>query len=155
MPNYRPIDSIPPEIMENPKDLKTNITVIADKFGDAREDELTEVPTLKDAFKIFQPKADLELTDEAGETVNETVRFQELKDMEYERLVPKSKTLTTLATAVDVYADLRKQLASSPRWRKIMEDPEARVVLVELLEQYLHMLESKAKRDGEEGSKKS
>jgi hypothetical protein len=148
------IGALPPVLKENVQAMDLSNTIIVGRFGEAKENELTPVKTLKEAFDTYEPSVEVGLTDVAGEKVSERLRFKELKDFEVERVVSQSKALSELSATVDVYADLKANLAKSPRWKKVFEDPAMREGLVDLLDQMLAILDPEGKtKDPDEQSK--
>ena len=150
----RIIGALPPVLKENVQAMDLSNTIIVGRFGGAKENELSPVKTIKEAFDTYEPSVEVNLTDAAGEKVTEDLRFKELKDFDVERLVPQSKALTELSATVDVYADLKTNLAKSPRWKKVFEDPAMREGLVDLLDQMLAILDPDGKtKDADEETK--
>ena len=146
-------DAVPLDLAQQVQDLETSNTIIVGKFGEDRENELTEVKTLKEAFQTYEPAAEVNLTTADGDQHTELLRFHELNDFNVEKLVPQSPTLTTLSVTADVYSDLKSQLAKSPKWKKVFEDPQTREGLVDLLEQMLTMLDPEGRTKGEDEGK--
>jgi predicted component of type VI protein secretion system len=149
-------DALPPVLKENVQNMDLSNTVIVGQFGEARENELTEIRTLKEAFETYEPSVEVEVNTVDGEKKTEVLQFKELRDFEVERIVPQSEGLTELSVTADVYADLKANLSKSPTWKKVFEDPAMKQGLVELLDQLLAIVDpdGKTKRaEDEEGEK--
>lgn len=143
-------DALTPELTEQVQSMDLSNTVIVGEFGEARQNELAPVRNMKEAFATYEPSVEVDVTSVKGDKVNEQIRFKEIKDFEVERVIPQSEALTELSATVDVYADLKAQLAKSPRWKKLFEDPDSRAGVTEMLNQILEILDPDGKTKDEE-----
>ncbi len=143
-------DALTPELTEQVQSMDLSNTVVVGEFGANRQNELTPVRTVKEAFEVYEPSVEVDLTTAKGDKVNEQLRFTDLKSFEVEQVIPQSEAMTELSATVDVYADLKAQLAKSPRWKKAFEDAETRAGLIELMEQMLAILDPEGKTKDEE-----
>lgn len=146
----RIIDALPPVLKENVQAMDLSNTVIVGKFGESREDELVPIRTMKEAFETFEPAVEISVTTTEGDKATERLRFKEIKDFEAERVVNQSEALTDLSVTADVYGHLKANLSTSPKWKKVFENPEMRAGLVELLDQLLAIVDPDGKTKGSE-----
>lgn len=129
--------------------IDTNKTLFMDQFtGDVEPGapELVEdIQNINDAFAHFKPKVDVSFTDEEGGSVDETLRFSEIRDFESQggkgRLVQNSPFLSGLKTKIDTNVKIRKGIEQNRKIRDILKDDASRAELKEVLESLLAELE--------------
>ena len=129
--------------------IDTNKTLFMDQFtGDVEPGapELVEdIQNINDAFAHFKPKVDVSFTDEEGGSVDETLRFSEIRDFESQggkgRLVQNSPFLSGLKDKIDTNVKIRKGIEQNRKIRDILKDDASRAELKEVLESLLAELE--------------
>ncbi len=130
--------------------IDNNKTLLMDQFtADAEpgNPELVEdIQNIGDAFAHFQPKVEVDFTDENGDSVNETLHFGEIRDFEAQggkgRLVENSAFLGGVKRKIDTNAKIRKSIEQSRKLRDILKDAGSREELKEMLQAMLEELES-------------
>lgn len=109
--------------------------------------ELVEdIQTIGDAFARFKPSVEVDFVDEDGGSVNETLRFNELRDFEAQggkgRLVENSAFLSGVKKKIDTNAKIRKSIEQNRKLRDILKDSTGREELKVMLKALLEELES-------------
>ena len=109
--------------------------------------ELVEdIQTIGDAFARFKPSVEVDFVDEDGGSVNETLRFNELRDFEAQggkgRLVENSAFLSGVKKKIDTNAKIRKSIEQNRKLRDILKDSTGREELKAMLKALLEELES-------------
>lgn len=130
--------------------IDNNKTLLMDQFtADAEpgNPELVEdIQNIGDAFAHFQPKVEVDFTDENGDSVNETLHFGEIRDFEAQggkgRLVENSAFLGGVKKKIDTNAKIRKSIEQSRKLRDILKDAGSKAELKEMLQAMLEELES-------------
>lgn len=128
--------------------LDANKTLLIDQFTtDASEEpELFEnAKTMADVFDHFKPSVEVDFQNENGETVTETLRFNEMKDFDVNggkgNLISNSQVLSDIKMHVDNAAKVHKQIEQNSKLRAILKDAAARDDLKALLQSMLDELE--------------
>lgn len=130
--------------------IDNNKSIIVDQYTkDVQPDEpeLYEGgKTLKDVFEHFKPKVEVDFANENGESINETLHFNSIKDFEANggrgNLVTNSPFLSDIKTKVDINAGIRKQIEQNKKLRDILKDEQSKNELKELLEAMLDELKN-------------
>lgn len=128
--------------------IDANKTLVIDQYtSDASEEpELFQgALNMKEVFDHFKPTVDVDFETAEGETVSETLHFNEIKDFEVNggkgNLVTNSKFLSDVKLHVDNAAKLRKQIEQNAKLRNILKDAQGREELRAMLQQMLNELE--------------
>ena len=130
--------------------IDNNKTLMIDQYTSDVEPgnpELVEdIQTIGDAFARFKPSVEVDFVDEDGGSVNETLRFNELRDFEAQggkgRLVENSAFLSGVKKKIDTNAKIRKSIEQNRKWRDILKDSTGREELKVMLKALLEELES-------------
>ena len=130
--------------------IDNNKTLMIDQYTSDAEPgnpELVEdIQNIDDAFRHFQPKVEVDFTDENGESVNETLHFSEIRDFEAQggkgKLVENSAFLGGVKKKIDTSAKIQKSIEQSRKLRDILKDGSSREELKEMLQAMLDELES-------------
>ena len=97
--------------------------------------------SMKEVFAYFKPKIEVEFTGEGGETKNELLNFNEMKDFEINNgkgnLINNSAFLSNLRSRKENCENVQKQIEKNARLRDILKNAEARGELKALLESIL------------------
>lgn len=132
--------------------IDANKTLIIDQYTDEApvEAELfQDAKTMKDVFDHFKPSVEVEFTNEEGETVPETLHFNEMKDFDVNggkgNLVMNSPFLSDIKIHADNSSKVRKQLEQNTKLRNILKDAQAREDLKVMLQAMLDELEQSNK----------
>ncbi|MCQ2142766.1 MAG: hypothetical protein MJY56_01720 [Bacteroidales bacterium] len=127
-----------------------NKTLMIDQYTSDAEpgnpEFVEDIQSISDAFAHFKPKVEVDVTDENGETVNETLKFGEIRDFEAQggkgRLVENSEFLSGVKSKIDTNVKIRKSIEQSRKLREILKDEKAKAEFKELLEAMLEEIES-------------
>lgn len=84
-------------------------------------------------FAHYKPKVDIELENENGQPIKETLHFASVGDFSVKNMTSQSPFLNELKTSKDFYEGLKKQLRSNKVLQKALENPESRQALLEAL----------------------
>ena len=130
--------------------IDNNKTLMIDQYTSDVEPgnpELVEdIQTIGDAFARFKPSVEVDFVDEDGGSVNETLRFNELRDFEAQggkgRLVENSAFLSGVKKKIDTNAKIRKSIEQNRKLRDILKDSIGREELKVMLKALLEELES-------------
>ena len=132
--------------------IDANKTLIIDQYTDEApvEAELfQDAKTMKDVFDHFKPSVEVGFTNEEGETVPETLHFNEMKDFDVNggkgNLVMNSPFLSDIKIHADNSSKVRKQLEQNTKLRNILKDAQAREDLKVMLQAMLDELEQSNK----------
>lgn len=129
--------------------LDQNKTLMMDQYTSDAEPgnpELVEdIQNINDAFDHFKPKVEVDFVDEEGGSVNETLKFSEIRDFEADggkgRLVQNSQFLSGVKEKIDVNAKIRKSIEQNRKLRDILKDEGSRAELKEMLQAMLAEIE--------------
>lgn len=104
--------------------------------------ELVEdIQSIDDAFEHFKPQVEVDFVDEEGGSVNETLRFSEIRDFEAQggkgRLVENSAFLSGVKAKIDTNVKVRKSIEQNRKLRDILKDQSSREELKEMLQAML------------------
>jgi predicted component of type VI protein secretion system len=127
--------------------ISQNKTLYIGQFSDAvDEPELfQEATNINAVFEKFKPKKEVEFQDENGESVMETLSFNDMSDFEAingtGKLVQNSSFLMDVKSNIDVNAKMRKQMEQSKRLRDLLGDKQSKEELRNVLQNLLDELE--------------
>ncbi|MGM9704012.1 MAG: hypothetical protein ACI3YZ_10795 [Prevotella sp.] len=129
--------------------IDNNKTLMIDQYTSDVEPgnpELVEdIQNINDAFAHFKPSVEVDFIDEEGGSVNETLKFGELRDFEAQggkgRLVENSKFLSGIKNKIDTSAKIRKSIEQNRKLRDILKEAGSREELKQMLQSMLAELE--------------
>ena len=129
--------------------IDNNKTLMIDQYTSNVEPgnpELVEdIQNINDAFAHFKPSVEVDFIDEEGGSVNETLKFGELRDFEAQggkgRLVENSKFLSGVESKIDTSAKIRKSIEQNRKLRDILKEAGSREELKQMLQAMLSELE--------------
>ncbi|MGM9699303.1 MAG: hypothetical protein ACI3Y0_11765 [Prevotella sp.] len=129
--------------------IDNNKTLMIDQYTSDVEPgnpELVEdITNINDAFAHFKPSVEVDFIDEEGGSVNETLKFGELRDFEAQggkgRLVENSKFLSGVKKKIDTSAKIRKSIEQNRKLRDILKEAGSREELKQMLQSMLAELE--------------
>lgn len=130
--------------------IDCNKTLMMDQYTSDVEpgnpDFVQDIENIGDAFAHFKPSVEVDFTNAEGETVNETLKFGEIRDFEADggkgRLVQNSAFLSGVKNDIDTNAKIRKSIEQSRKLREILKDEKGREEFKELLKAMLDEIES-------------
>ena len=129
--------------------IDQNKTLMIDQYTtdvDAGNPEFVEdIQNIGDAFAHFKPKVNVTFTDAEGGSVEETLKFNELRDFEAQggkgRLVQNSQFLSGIKEDIDTNAKIRKSIEQNRKLREILKEAGSREELKAMLKSMLDELE--------------
>ena len=128
--------------------ISQNKTLYIGQFQDSvDEPELFQDATnINAVFEKFKPQQEVEFQDENGDTVTETLSFNDMSDFESNggngKLVQNSSFLTEVKSNIDVNAKMKKQIEQSKRLRDLLGNNQSKEELRNVLQNLLDELES-------------
>lgn len=130
--------------------IDSNKTLLVDQFttnvDPGNPEFIDDIQNIGDAFAKFQPKVEVNFSDENGDTVAETLKFNEIRDFEAQggkgRLVQNSAFLSGVKQKIDTNVKIGKSIEQSRKLRDILKDASSREELKEMLQAMLNELES-------------
>ncbi len=130
--------------------IDQNKTLMIDQYTtdvDPGEPELVEnIQNIEDAFAHFKPKVDVSFTDEEGGSVDETLRFSEIRDFEANggkgRLVENSPFLSGVKMKIETNQKIRKSIEQNRKLRDILKEAGSREELKQMLQSMLDELKA-------------
>ena len=128
--------------------IDQNKTLMIDQYTtdvDPGDPELVEdIQNIEDAFAHFKPKVDVSFTAEDGGSVDETLRFNEIRDFEANggkgRLVENSPFLSGVKMKIETNQKIRKSIEQNRKLRDILKDAGSREELKQMLQSMLDEL---------------
>ena len=126
--------------------ISQNKTLYIGQFQEAvNEPELfQEATNINAVFEKFKPKVDVEFQDENGDTVEETLAFNEMSDFDANngngKLVTNSSFLLDVKSNIEVNAKIKKQIERSKRLRDILGDNQSKEELRNVLQNLMDEL---------------
>lgn len=128
--------------------IDANKTLVIDQYTSDATDEpdfFQGAKTMKDVFEHFKPSVDVDFENESGESISETLHFNEMKDFDVNggkgNLVSNSKFLSDIKLHEDTASKVRKQIEQNAKLRNILKDVHGREELRAMLQQMLNELE--------------
>lgn len=130
--------------------IDNNKTLLVDQFTSDAEPgnpELVEdIQNMDDAFARFKPQVNVTFTDAEGGAVEETLKFNEMRDFAADggkgNLVKNSAFLSEAKKNIDANAKIRKTIEQNRKLRDIMNDKQSKEELKEMLQALLDEIES-------------
>ena len=128
--------------------ISQNKTLYIGQFSDtvAEPELFQEASTIKDVFEKFKPKTTVEFQTEEGDSVEETISFNEMKDFEINngsgQLVQNSSFLLQTKSNIEANAKIRKQIEQNKRLRDLIGNQDSKEELRNVLQDLLDELES-------------
>jgi len=129
--------------------ISQNKTLYIGQFTDSvDEPELfQEATNINAVFEKYKPKMNVEFQDENGDTVEETLAFNEMSDFDSNggngKLVSNSSFLLDVKSNIEINAKMKKQIEQSKRLRDILGDQQSKEELRNVLQNLLDELEDK------------
>jgi len=130
--------------------IDQNKTLMIDQYTtdvDSGNPELVEdIQNIEDAFAHFKPKVDVTFTDADGGSVDETLKFGEIRDFEANggkgRLVENSPFLSGTKMKIETNAKIRKNIEQNRKLRDILKEAGSRDELKAMLQGMLDELQA-------------
>ena len=128
--------------------ISQNKTLYIGQFTNlVAEPELYQGATnINQVFEHFKPSIEVDFKDENGDTHEEVVGFNEMKDFEVNngngQLITNNSFLLNLKSSIDANAKMKKQIEQSKRIRDILGNKQSKQELREVLQYLLDELEN-------------
>ncbi len=130
--------------------IDQNKTLMIDQYTtdvDSGNPELVEdIQNIEDAFAHFKPKVEVSFTDAEGGSVDETLKFGEIRDFEANggkgRLVENSPFLSGTKMKIETNAKIRKSIEQNRKLRDILKEANNREELKTMLQSMLDELKA-------------
>ena len=128
--------------------IDQNKTLMIDQYTSDVEagnpDFVEDIQNINDAFEHFKPKVDVTFTDAEGGSVEETLKFGEIRDFEAQggkgNLVKNSPFLSGTKEQIDTNVKIRKSIEQNRKLRDILKEAGSRSELKEMLQSMLDEL---------------
>lgn len=122
---------------ESIADIPSNRTLLVKKLTDdapVSPEAVYGLQTVEEVFEHFSPSVELEMQNEKGEDVNETMAFKNLGDFNAKSIKEHSEFLSRLDVEKEQNIKIARQLSSNKALLKALKDPETRQAIIDLLE---------------------
>ena len=125
---------------ESIADIPSNRTLLVQKLTDeapVSPETVYGLQTVEDVFEHFSPSVNVEMQDDNGEDVLETMRFKNLGDFNADKLKENSDFLSKLDVGKEQNIKIARQLSSNKALLKALANPETRQAILDLLQSSL------------------
>ena len=125
---------------ESIADIPSNRTLLVQKLTDeapVSPETVYGLQTVEDVFEHFSPSVNIEMQDDNGEDVLETMRFKNLGDFNADKLKENSDFLSKLDVEKEQNIKIARQLSSNKALLKALANPETRQAILDLLQSSL------------------
>ena len=125
---------------ESIADIPSNRTLLVQKLTDeapVSPETVYGLQTVEDVFEHFSPSVNVEMQDDNGEDVLETMRFKNLGDFNADKLKENSDFLSKLDVEKERNIKIARQLSSNKALLKALANPETRQAILDLLQSSL------------------
>lgn len=122
---------------ESIADIPSNRTLLVQKLTDeapVSPEMIYGLQTVEDVFEHFSPSVEVEMQDDNGEDVVETIHFRNLGDFDVEKLKEHSAFLSKLDVEKEQNIKIARQLSSNKALLKALANPETRQAVIDLLQ---------------------
>lgn len=122
---------------ESIADIPSNRTLLVQKLTDeapVSPETVYGLQTVEDVFEHFSPSVQVEMQDDNGEDVTETMRFKNLGDFDSKKLKENSAFLSKLDVEKEQNIKIARQLSSNKALLKALANPETRQAVIDLLQ---------------------
>lgn len=125
---------------ESIADIPSNRTLLVQKLTDeapVSPETVYGLQTVEDVFEHFSPSVNVEMQDDNGEDVLETMQFKNLGDFNADKLKENSDFLSKLDVEKEQNIKIARQLSSNKALLKALANPETRQAILDLLQSSL------------------
>ena len=125
---------------ESIADIPSNRTLLVQKLTDeapVSPETVYGLQTVEDVFEHFSPSVNVEMQDDNGEDVLETMHFKNLGDFNADKLKENSDFLSKLDVEKEQNIKIARQLSSNKALLKALANPETRQAILDLLQSSL------------------
>ena len=125
---------------ESIADIPSKRTLLVQKLTDeapVSPETVYGLQTVEDVFEHFSPSVNVEMQDDNGEDVLETMRFKNLGDFNADKLKENSDFLSKLDVEKEQNIKIARQLSSNKALLKALANPETRQAILDLLQSSL------------------
>ena len=122
---------------ESIADIPSNRTLLVQKLTDeapVSPETVYGLQTVEEVFDHFSPSVQVEMQDDNGEDVTETMHFKNLGDFDSKKLKENSAFLSKLDVEKEQNIKIARQLSSNKALLKALANPETRQAVIDLLQ---------------------
>jgi len=126
-------------------DIANNRTLLVQKLtvNDAVKPEAVyDLKNVEEVFEHFKPHCSVDFQTEQGTTKTEEFHFSNLGDFGVKSIIDQSNFLTDLNVEVEQYNRIAKQFKSNKVLKSLIENPEGKQAVKDVLTALLHELNS-------------
>jgi predicted component of type VI protein secretion system len=137
--NERKIDT-----SESFGEISPNKTLFIQKLTDnepLRPEKVEGLKTVEEVFEHYKPNVSVELENQEGGTVNETLNFHSLGDFGVKNLVQQSSYLRKLNIERQMYLNIIKQLKTNKTLKSSLDNEETKAAFLNALKNFVQELE--------------
>lgn len=130
---------------ESIADIPSNRTLMVQKLTDeapAAPECIYGLETVEDVFEHFEPVVQLEHTDAEGAEIKELMAFKNLGDFDAKKIKENSEFLNGLDIEKEQSIKIARQLTSNRALQKVIENPETRNALAEIIEHSIQEIQA-------------
>lgn len=128
--------------------IDNNKTLMIDQYTKDAEpgnpEFVEDIQNINDAFAHFKPQVEVDFIDEEGGSVNETLKFNDIRDFEAQggkgRLVQNSAFLSSVKKKIDTNVKIRKSIEQNRKLRDMLKEAGSREELKQMLQAMLDEL---------------
>lgn len=125
-------------------DLAPNKTLFVQKL--TNEESYTpecvyDLKTVEEVFAHFQPQVEVDFSDAEGNSVSETIRFQNVGSFSPKSITDGSPFLQGLAVQQEQYQKIVKQLRTNKAMKAVVENAETKKAFLDAIDALLQELE--------------
>jgi predicted component of type VI protein secretion system len=106
--------------------------------------QLTKLKTVEEVFDHFKPSVEVEFMNEEGVPVKETLQFSSVADFKPKSISTQSAYLRSLDGQYNEYTQINRRLKGHRVLQTVLENPETKAAMVEMLKSLAKELEDNA-----------
>ncbi|GAB2700513.1 hypothetical protein GCM10027037_26650 [Mucilaginibacter koreensis] len=125
-------------------EISPNKTLFIQKLTDnepLRPEKVEGLKTVEEVFEHYKPNVSVELENQEGGTVNETLNFHNLGDFGVKNLVQQSNYLRKLNIERQMYLNIIKQLKTNKTLKSSLDNEETKAAFLNALKNFVQELE--------------
>jgi len=134
-------DKADPSMAKLPENRTLLIANLTDKPA-TRPELVYELETMDAVFEHYKPDCKVEFTNESGESINETMRFQNMGDFTQKAHIGRSAFLRNLEQQQKDHLTIARRLQTNRALQKVLNDAEKKAAYIVALKALIEELES-------------
>ncbi len=126
-------------------DIANNRTLLVQKLtlnDPVKPEAVYDLKNVEEVFAHFKPHCTVDFQTEEGTTKSEELHFANLGDFGVKSVIDQSNFLTNLNVEVEQYHKIAKQFKSNKVLKSLIENPEGKQAVKDVLTALLHELNS-------------